>query len=281
MILLLFFIYAAEYLPARLSGTYDSKSTWELCQMPEYPSENASFLRNGDIVSVGIDLPDKTFAEDLAIVVTTKSGEILLNLCGSGFPQHLPIKAGSRVLITRGEGKSLFHSTAILKTPPADSTLNIEFPQKVTVRERREHMREDVMIPVHYYLPTSQNMNIVISEWEGLKSCQGECGKKIQPLLSDRYSRVNLSGSGLRFRIRDCLSYGTLLHLKIELEEPEHIHAVGSIVRTKELIPEMSHMEYYSTSMSFRMIDISDRLKLIRYILDKQHGKFDTTPEQL
>lgn len=241
--------------------------------MPEYQSENASFLRQGDIVNVGIDLPDKTFAEDVATVVATGSGDLLLDLCGNGFPPHLSIKKGSKVLITSGDERSLFHGTTLLKSAPVDSTLSIEFPQQVNVRLRREHIRPDVMIQVHYYMPTSQNMGRVISEWERLKQCGKECCENGLPAPPERRCRANLSGSGLRFKISDCLSYGTLLHLRIELPETEtgHIHAVGSIVRTKELVPEMSHMEYYSTSMIFRMIDSCDRLKLIRYIIDEQY----------
>lgn len=241
--------------------------------MPDYPPENATFLQNGDLVQVGIDLPNKTFAEDLATVVATESGEILLNLCGSGFPPHLHIGAGSKVVIARGEGTALFHGTAYLKKSPVNSTITVEFPQQVIVRERREHRRSDVMIPVHYFLPSSQEMGKVIAEWEQLKGCTGKCCDKGKPLQTDNLSRVNLSGSGLRIRINDCLAYGTLLHIKIELtgQNPGHIHAIGSIVRTKELIDEIAHVEYYSTSMSIKMIDSNDRLRLIRHILDEEH----------
>lgn len=248
--------------------------------MPDYPSENASFLNKGDIVNIGIDLPDKTFAEDVATVVATESGEILLSLCGGGFPSHMPIRKGSKVLITSGDDRSIFHCTAHLNSHPVDSTLSIGFPKEVKVRARREHMRSDVMIPLYYYKPTSQNMGRVISEWERLKQCEEGCYEGFQPAAVEHNSRVNLSGSGLRFKIRDCLSYGTLLHLKIELSGSVHIHGVGSIVRTKELVPELTHMEYYSTSMIFRMIDSSDRQKLIRYIIDEQHRRIDEAPSK-
>jgi hypothetical protein len=248
--------------------------------MPDYPPENASFLRKGDIVNVGIDLPDKTFAEDVATVVATESGEILLSLCGSGFPSHMPISKGSKVFITSGDDRSIFHGTAHLNSHPVDSTLSIEFPQSVKVRARREHLRSDVLIPVHYYKPTNQNMGRVISEWENLKKSEEWCSERFQSTPVEYNSRVNLNGSSLRFKIRDCLSYGTLLHLKIELPDSVHIHAVGSIVRTKELVPELSHMEYYSTSMIFKMIDGSDRLKVIRHIIDEQHRQIDELPSK-
>lgn len=248
--------------------------------MPASPSEYEAYLRPGDLVNVGIDLPDRTFAEDLAVVIAGEADEIMLRLCGKGFPAHLPISGGARVIISRGKGKSLFYCTAHLKEAVANGSLRLELPDKVVVRERREYMRVDVVIPVNYYLPASQDMGRVIAEWERMRGCRGPCLVAGEPATQSWASRVNLSGSGLRFKIRDCLSYGTLLHLQIGLPDggDDHIHAVGSIVRTKELLPEMAHFEYYSTSMTFRMIESSDRLKLMQYILDTQHQQQVTLP---
>jgi hypothetical protein len=248
--------------------------------MPEITLPSQTFLKPGDVVNIGIDLPGRTFAEDQATVVRTDRGEVLLNLCSRGFPAHLPLNGGSRVVITRGEGRELFHCTALLKEPSVDCLLRIELPESVTVRERREHARNDVFLAVHYSLPASQELGQVITEWEQFKECGGECHRDNPGFIACGNSRVNLSGSGLRFKIRDCLSYGTLLHVNIRLpgQEPDHIHAVGNIIRTKELLKEMDRVEYYSTSMSFRMIDSRDRMNLIRHIFAEQH-KF-ISPDQ-
>jgi len=136
-------------------------------------------------------------------------------------------------------------------------------------------MRLDVAVPVQYYLPQSQNMAKAIAEWEKAKECNGKCHEEADEHLAGQKSPVNLSGSGLRFKIRECLSCGTLLHLKIALpdEKPNHIHAIGSIIRTKELPKEMNHGEYHSTAVAFRMIESSDRHKLIRHILEEQRKR--------
>jgi hypothetical protein len=116
-----------------------------------------------------------------------------------------------------------------------------------------------------------------------MKGCKGECAGNSFTVHPPEECRVNLSGSGLRFKIPDCLSYGALLHLKIDFpgEKHEHIHAVGSIIRTKELLAEMNRIEYYSTSMSFRMIESNDRSRLVKYILDEQHITHDAEPENV
>jgi hypothetical protein len=241
--------------------------------MPLSPPENDYFLKTGDVVNIGIDLPDMTFTENVATVTGSEHGEIALQLCGDGFPQHMPIIAGSKVLISKGAGRTLFQCVSQLKSAEAKGSIRIDPPRRVVVCERREYMRMDVAVPVSYYLPQSQNMAKVIEEWENAKECNGGCHEETKSLPADQNCPVNLSGSGLRFKIRECLSYGTLLHLKIALpgEKPHHIHAVGSIIRTnKELPSEMNHVEYHSTAMSFRMIDNSDRQKLIRHILEEQ-----------
>ena len=40
----------------------------------------------------------------------------------------------------------------------------------------------------------------------------------------------------------------------------------------------MDHIEYYSTSMAFRMIESSDRLKLLHYIFAEQHKSHAARP---
>ncbi|HZV82998.1 MAG TPA: PilZ domain-containing protein, partial [Geobacteraceae bacterium] len=157
----------------------------------------------------------------------------------------------------------------------------LELEGKIHVNERREYARADVNIRLIYSLPSSQEMGRIMNEWEELKKCPGNCLKvDIPPCRSDcrgkalksTLTRANLSGNGLRFKIRDCLSYGTLLHLKIAIPDdgPDHIHAVGSIVRTRELLPSMEQHDYYSTSVAFRIIDSPDRNKLMEYVLKEQ-----------
>jgi hypothetical protein len=244
----------------------------ELCQMPLTPLEDNYFLKPGDVVNIGVDLPDMTFVEDLATVIRTEDGELVLQLFGYGFPQHMPINPGAKILISKGEGQTLFQCTARLKHVDAKRTLHIELPQRVVVNERRAYMRVDAALPVNFFLPQNQNMARVIAEWESAKELKGTCHEEAEQFLPEQKSIVNLSGSGLRFKTDDYLSPGTLLHLKIGIpgEKPEHIHAVGSIVRTRELPTEKESEKKYATSMTFRMMENSDRQKLTRHILAEQ-----------
>lgn len=238
--------------------------------MPEARPESDYFLKHGDVVSVGVDLPDMTFVEDMATVICCENGEIMLQLCGSGVPKQISVISGARVLISKREGATLFQCTAMLKSAAANGHLRIGLPKKVVACERREYMRIDLTLPVNYYLPQSQNMAQVIAEWESAIECNG-AGLN----LPEEKREVNLSGGGLRLKTSDRFPCGTLLHLSIALtgEKQHHIHAVGSIVRSKELLSDMNRIESYSTSMSFRIIASSDRQKLSRHILEEQRKK--------
>lgn len=240
--------------------------------MPLIPPENGYLLKLGDVVNIGVDLPDMTFAEDLATVIRSENGELMMLLCGGGFPQHMQIIAGAKILISKGEGQTFSQFTARIITVETKGILKVGQLQRVVVNERRAHMRVDLPVPVNYYLPQNQNMADVIAEWERAKGFDGKYHEETGTLLAGRRHGVNLSGSGLRFKIHDCFSHGTFLHLKIAIpgEEPDHIHAVGSIVRTHELPAEINSHKHYATSISFRMIESNDRQKLTRHILDEQ-----------
>lgn len=239
--------------------------------MPIAPPENEFLFKTGDLVKIGIDLPDMTFAEDMATVVFSDNGELVLELCGEGLPRNKPLDSGAKVLISKGEGHTLCQGVSRLKRLERAKTVIIDVPKRVVVRERREYMRMDVAVPLNYSLPQSQNMANVIAEWERSKECDENCHEK-EPPLSAEERFINLSGSGLRFKIREYLAPGTLIHVKIALhgEKPDHVHVVGAIIRTNELRSERNHVEGHSTAMSFRMITGSDRQKLVRHILDEQ-----------
>lgn len=243
--------------------------------------ENRTYFRPGDQVIVGLHLAEKTFAEDSATVITHDEEEMRLELCGNGFPPHLSIPPGTRAVVTRWEGRIIFICNAVLKAPATGKEIQLNLVEKMLVSERREYSRADVNVRLSYSLPPSQEMGIIMREWEERKKCPGDCLKgEAAPCwrnctvipTHNGLTRVNLSGSGIRFKIRDCLAYGTLLHVKIAISENrrDHIHAVGSIIRTRELLPVLEQNAYYSTSMAFKVIDSHDRKRLMEHLLTEQ-----------
>ncbi len=247
--------------------------------MTEIPSKYSKFFRPGDFLTLGIHLPDRGFAEDAAKVVLSDDNGMLLKLCSRGFPPALQISSGTRGVVTRSEGRIVYYCRTVLMKEVKDRYVKLHLVEAPQIKERRQYARKDVEIFMQYSLPTSQNMRQVLEEWEELKSCS-DCYSESESVTAwnqdsargGSLTRVNLSGSGLRFKISDCLSYGTLLHLRVGIpgEKGEHAHAIGAIVRTRDLLTEMEQIQYYSTSMSFRMIDSHDRKRVLEYVLDAQ-----------
>ncbi len=249
--------------------------------MTAIPPEYRACFRPGDLVSVGLYLADTTFVEDAALILALNGGKMRLELCGNGFPPHLSAPDGSRGVITRQEGRNVLTCNGMLKGGVTGRMMLLELAGNIRVNERREYARADVAIGLAYFLPSSQEMGRIMTEWEELKKCPGCCLRgDVPPCRSDcrgrsannGMTRANFSGANLRFKIRECLSYGTLIHLKIALPDDrrDHIHAIGSVVRTRELLADMMHHDYYSTSVAFRAIDSQDRSRLVEYVLREQ-----------
>src|SRR6185369_2511853 len=98
----------------------------------------------------------------------------------------------SRVLITQGEGRSLFRCSAQLKSTEKAGTLRIELPERIVVSERREYMRIDMTLKVNYSIPGSQNMSMIVSEWDSMKECKGGCEEESFTAFPPGECRVNL-----------------------------------------------------------------------------------------
>jgi PilZN1 domain-containing protein len=246
------------------------------------------FFRPSDLITVGIHLADDSFLEDSATILSLEGDLALLELYGQGLPAHLAAPAGAEVVVTSREGWALYRCAALLAESITGRDIRLQFVGKVEVKQRREFYRMDVMIPVYYTLPSDQQMSTVLKEWElrqqqsqhalppevdlseeGFKVVNWDGGREVEP------APVNLSGGGLRLKIRDSLAYGAMLHLDIFLPvlPLRAIHAIGSVVRSKELMLTMDRYSYYSTAMAFKFIAPRDREAIISYIFNEQRNR--------
>lgn len=243
------------------------------------PPKCNDFFRPGDQVGLGVHLSGCCFAEDAAMVIRVDGREMTVELCGSGFlTPYAPSPGDSAVIVGRGV-RSVYWFRAHLRKAVTGRLMKLQLADLPEIQERREYARMDVTVPMGYKLPAGHDMRQVLNDWLEMKKSAVTC-RNGGSIASDHEGepaglspcRVNLSGSGLRFKINDCLSYGTLLHLYFQLpgdNEPP-VHAIGTIVRTRALLPEMPPTPYYSTLMSIRMIDSHDRSRLMGHVLNEQ-----------
>lgn len=247
-----------------------------------------NFFQPNDQVTIGIHLSDNSFMEDSATILYIEDDLVLLELYGRGLPDHLEARAGARIIVTSQEGWALYRCEALLDEAVTDREVRLRLTGEMEVKQRREFFRMDVLLPAHYTLPADQQLSTILKEWELRKrqSSSGlapdavpcgesfmvrnwEGGRDVEP------TRINLSGGGLRLKIRDSLAYGALLHLDIFLPTPQVrvIHAIGSVVRSKELLLSMDRYTYFSTAMTFKFIENRDREAIIGYIFNEQRNR--------
>jgi len=255
--------------------------------MSDSTYDYAHFFKPDNLVTVAIQFSDNSFVEDSATILSVDNDQMLLEMYGRGLPPHLVSRKGSKVFVTSMEGWALYRCVALLEEPVADRVIRLRLINEIEVKQRREHYRMDVMLPIDYSLPGNQLRSTLLEEWEirrqlsqnglppeiepldeGFKVVNWEGTKEIEPV------RVNLSGGGLRFKVRDPLSYGTMLLLDIFLPTPplKVIHAVGSVIRSKELVLSIDRNRYFSTAMAFSFIVNRDREAIIRYIFNEQRN---------
>jgi hypothetical protein len=246
------------------------------------------FFHATDLVTVGIRLADDSFLEDSATILSLEGDLVLLELYGQGLPAEQAAQAGAPVIVTSREGWALYRCEAVLAETITGREIRLRFVGAVEVKQRREFFRMDVQIPVYYTLPSDQQMSTVLQEWglrqqqsqnglppeidfteESFKVIDWDGGKEVQP------ARINLSGGGLRLKVRDSLAYGAMLHLDIFLPvlPLRVIQAVGSVVRSRELLLSMDRHSYFSTAMAFKFIDTRDREAIISYIFNEQRNR--------
>jgi hypothetical protein len=255
--------------------------------MPVKSRDYTQYFRPDHLVTVGIQFSDNSFVEDSATILSINNDLLLLEMYGKGLPSHLISTKGLEVVVTSMEGWALYRCEAILEEPVTGRTISLRLLEDVEVKQRREYFRMDVMLPIAYALPSDQQRSTLFEEWEtrkrlsqnglppelvqleeGFKVINWEGHAQIDPL------RVNLSGGGLRFKVRDSLTFGAMLLLDIFLPTPplRVIHAVGSVIRSKELKLSVDRNRYYSTAMAFKFIENRDREAIISYIFNEQRN---------
>lgn len=238
-------------------------------------------------VNIGVQLTDNKFYEDTAAIKFIQGNRLQLELYGEGLSHGIVTEAGAKVVITSKEAWALCRCHAVLEKEVIGKEMDLRLISQVDVQQRREYFRLDVCIPVFYSIPRDQQLRAVFDEWNGKRHSRSA---KVSPIMlpcKDGFKvigwdngddiepcSVNLSGGGLRFKMKDPLTPGTLVNLEIflPLVPARGIYATGVVVRSNEIQLTLDRHTYYSTGMEFKFIDEKDRETIITYIFNEQRN---------
>ncbi|KAF0219382.1 MAG: type IV pilus assembly [Geobacteraceae bacterium] len=246
-------------------------------------------------VNIGVQLTDNKFYEDTAAIKFIQGDRLQLELYGDGLSHGVVTEAGAQVVITSKEAWALCRCHAVLEKEVIGKEMDLRLISQVDVQQRREYFRLDVCIPILYSIPEDQQLRGVYEEWNGKKLASGlipspamiPCNEGFKVIDWNNGDEIkpcnaNLSGGGLRFKMKDSLTPGTLVHLAIflPLVPARVIYAVGAVVRANEIRLTWDKHSSYSTGIEFKFIDEKDRETIISYIFNEQRNKLREKAEK-
>jgi hypothetical protein len=239
-------------------------------------------------VDIGVQLTDNKFCEETAAIKFIRGDRHQLELYGKGLTHGAETEAGAKVVITSKEAWALCRCHAVLEKEVVGREMELRLISQVDVQQRREYFRLDVRIPVLYSVPSDQRLSSICEGWTAKRDAGGAATPPVMIPSGEGFKvvgwnngdvdvelcRVNLSGGGLRLKVTDYLSPGTLVNLEIflPLNPARVIHAVGAVVRANEIQLNWDRHTYYSTSMEFKLIGEKDRETIISYIFNEQRN---------
>lgn len=190
------------------------------------------------------DITDK----QLSISIPIKDGDFIPIIIGEGF----------EVLYYEEQNVYKFDGVVIGRiTENNVPQLIIKYPGEIKKIQRREFFRVEVIYYIQYL-----NIGKKIDDDEKLKILDTKNGNK--GILLD------ISGGGLKLKLRDKLNEGDIIVTEIPMES-EKLIVTGRVVRC-----EMDEGARYICGVIFENIENKTREKIIRFIFDKLRKQLKT-----
>lgn len=247
----------------------------------------STYIRPDQQIRVAIHLRDETFLDFNAVVVRIDGNHLYLETFRSGEKQIAAVSKGAIANILTTEAWAFCRGKGtVLETSGRSFTIEIDGP--LEIQQRREFFRLDVFLPVAWTVPEDQQLSSVSGIWKARKMLldnspspkpvpfQGSfkvSGWDNMPDIEPR--RVNMSGGGLRIKLPEELSSGTLINLDIFMPSLtlKPVIAVGSVIRATEVLLNLETVPSYVTAIKFLHITENDQERIISYIFNEQRNK--------
>jgi hypothetical protein len=248
--------------------------------------ELSAYIRPDQQIRVAIHLPDETFLDFNAVVVRVEGNLLYLETFRSGEKQIAVAPKGVKANILITEAWAFCRGKGTLQSI-TDRSFTVEIEGPLEIQQRREFFRLDVYLPVAWSVPEDQQLSSVVGIWKARKMLlDNSLPPKVAPFQGsfkvsgwDDHAdieprRVNISGGGLRIKLPDQLSSGTLINLDIFLPSPslKPVIAVGSVIRATEVLLNLETVPSYVTAIKFLQITENDQERIISYIFNEQRN---------
>ena len=225
--------------------------------------------------------PEETF-RDGAVIALMDEDLVKLQLSRDVLPDNVKADTGTVVDIRGGKDGSAHCCRAIIVEEWDGTLLTVRLIGTVIPDEMREFYRIETYIPLRYRLEPDTSPEQIREQWHAQRHPAPQPEKDAPPLIPETASpaeptnaaplAANLSGSGIRIRIHEELTAGTLLpmELYLNLETLKVVPVVGEVVQVSPLRTREEDAPLFSTALRFICIDERDRDAVIRFISAEQ-----------
>lgn len=258
----------------------------------------ANFFTSGMKVGVGIPMPNAEVFRDWALIHDIDEDLVSLQLSRDQLPVNVRLHVGQILELRGGQDGSGYSCRAIIVTEGDEREILLRLIGEIITDELREFYRIDAFLPIKYYIPNEQHLEILKDEWEARrwKRQEKELERKLQRwdgaiigtsanLPQERHQEApveedtdeawdtiiplaaNISGGGIRVITHQHYEIGTILLLEMLVPGPRRI--VDSVVRVVFATRNYAagkDQEYYNTAMKYIYIDERDRDAIINHI---------------
>lgn len=224
---------------------------------------------------------EEPFREDAAISLMVED-LVKLQLSREVLPRNVKTDTGAAIDIRGGKEGSAHCCRAIIVEDWDGALLTARLIGQVIPDEMREYYRIETYIPLRYRLEPDASAEQIREQWHARRYPPPDTMKQTSPLVQETAFAeepvntaplaANLSGSGIRIRIRDELPTGTLLpmDLYLQLDTLKTVPVVGEVVQVSPLRTREGEAPLFSTALRFVCIDERDRDAVIRFISREQ-----------
>lgn len=256
--------------------------------MKEEFSDYQKYFTAGHRIEVRIPRSAGEPFRDGAIIVQLEEDLVQFQLSRDVLPAGVRAAAGTIVDVRIGKDGAAYCCRAIIVTERDGAHVTARFIGKVIPEEMREYYRIDTYIPVRYRLEPDTPPEQIRKNWHSQRySAQQKTGDDIfdSPPENGMHRSstpplaANLSGSGIRLKIREELPIGTLLpiELYLALDSPVIVQIIAEVVHVSPLHTSHNAPQLFNTALHFLCIDERDRDAVIKFISIEQIERLRAT----
>ena len=259
--------------------------------MKEEFTDYQKYFATGSRVEVRFPRGQEETFRDGALISLIDEDLVKLQLSRDILPEMVRTETGTIVDIRAGKDGSAHCCRAIIVEEPEGALLTVRLIGNVIPDEMREYYRIETYIPIRYHLEPDSSSEQIKEQWHARRYPLPTQAKKASPFSppgeeQSRYHEpastaplaANLSGSGIRIRIHEELTVGSLLpmELYLHLETPMVAQVVAEVVQTTPLCAREGVAPLFSTALRFICIDERDRDSVIKFISAEQIARLRT-----